>query len=37
MAEMMWQIQPSVPPVPSQNPGVKISQRMPVTIRPLYN
>src|ERR1044072_3989082 len=33
----MWQTHPSVPPVPSQKPGVKINQRMPARMRPLYS
>lgn len=32
---MRWQIQPSVPPVPSQKPGVMISQKIPRKNAPL--
>src|SRR6185503_8279454 len=33
----MWQTHPSVPPVPSQKPGVKINHRIPASMRPLYS
>ena len=33
----MWQIHPSVPPVPIQNPGVKSNHRIPARILPLYS
>jgi hypothetical protein len=34
-AEMMWQIQPRVPPEPIHNPGVMISQKIARKIFPL--
>jgi hypothetical protein len=32
---MRWQTQPNNPPVPIQNPGVMISQKIPRQIAPL--
>jgi hypothetical protein len=32
---MRWQIQPSVPPEPIQNPGVMMSQKIPRKNAPL--